>query len=341
MPLYGYDPNELNGEINRARTKLPAGLKVDNSQLLLIAGQSDPLLQSAIWSPLIGYIGNPQGTIEGTRRVIDSQVGVPVGQMTAEAQRVAMSAERQLANDVRLLDAQNKAIDEWNNLVNGVLTVATGVSLKPEQDVWRKWYVDQLGFRYNLTTPDAIPTTVENVPLNDQARPVSLQYGQQSGFVIVRHSCFGKGTLVQTDSGPRAIETLQAGDQVLSQNTRTGKLGYQPIVMIHHNPPSATCQVKLGDKSVVTSLTHRFWKAGHGWVMARDLQVGDPIRTLGGVAKITAIENDKVQPVFNLDVAENADFFVGDLAILVHDNTLPDLKQPAFDASAALATSRP
>ena len=65
--------------------------------------------------------------------------------------------------------------------------------------------------------------------------------------------------------------------------------------------------------------------------MARDLKVGDPIRTLGGVAKVTAIESERVQPVFNLDVADDADFFAGSVAALVHDNTLPDLKQTPFD----------
>ena len=166
-----------------------------------------------------------------------------------------------------------------------------------------------------------------------------MQVSQREVLQIVRHSCFGKGTLVQTNEGPRAIETISLGDRVLTQNAKTGKLGYQPVVMVHHNPPSTTYRVMLNDRPIVTSYTHRFWKAGHGWVMARDLQVGDAIRTLGGMAKISAIETDKVQPVFNLDVADNADFFAGDVAALVHDNTLPDLKLVPFDASPALAAA--
>ena len=71
--------------------------------------------------------------------------------------------------------------------------------------------------------------------------------------------------------------------------------------------------------------------------MARDLKVGDPIRTLGGVAKVAAIEAGTVQPVFNLDVDGDADFFAGEAAALVHDNTLPDLRQAPFDAPPAVA----
>ncbi len=40
---------------------------------------------------------------------------------------------------------------------------------------------------------------------------------------------------------------------------------------------------------------------------------------LGGLATVQSIETDKTQPVYNLDVAENRDFFVGAKGILVHD----------------------
>jgi hypothetical protein len=112
---------------------------------------------------------------------------------------------------------------------------------------------------------------------------------------------------------------------------KTGALDYHPILVVHHNPPSRTFRVSLGDDVIVSSAFHRFWKAGHGWVMARELAVGDPIRTLKGTAKVAKIEEGQVVPVFNLDVAGDADFFVGRLASLVHDNSLPDLRQPPFD----------
>jgi hypothetical protein len=119
-----------------------------------------------------------------------------------------------------------------------------------------------------------------------------------------RMSCFGKGTLVRTIDGMRPIEELNVGDKVLAQDTKTGKLGYRPVLVVHRN------------------------------------KVGDPIRTLGSVSKVTAIEADKVQPVFNFNVADAADFFTGSGAALVHDNTLPDLRQAPFDAPPAVAVAR-
>jgi hypothetical protein len=72
-------------------------------------------------------------------------------------------------------------------------------------------------------------------------------------------------------------------------------------------------------------------------VMARDLKIDDPIRTLNGTVKVTAIEEGKVVPVYNLDVADDADFFVGKLGALAHDNTLPNLREQPFDGAAAVA----
>ena len=73
--------------------------------------------------------------------------------------------------------------------------------------------------------------------------------------------------------------------------------------------------------------------------MARDLKPGDPVRTLGGIAPVESIEADKVQLVYNLDVADDADFFAGDLGALVHDNTLPDPRLAPFDAAPTPAVA--
>ena len=128
---------------------------------------------------------------------------------------------------------------------------------------------------------------------------------------------------------------------MLTQSTRTGALSYKPIVAVHHNPPSKTFHVKLGGETIVSSEFHRFWKAGSGWVMARDLKEGDRIRTLDGPSAVTSIERGKVVLVYNLDVAEDGDFFVGHGGVLVHDNTLPDLREKPFDAAGPLDAESP
>ncbi len=254
---------------------------------------------------------------------------IPIGQMAVEAQKSAAVAQQQLQSDVDAIDQYNRSLSQINDRVIPVLNDISGQNLGPDTAAWQTWLNNLVGF--NSLQASEPPTITEDVPLAYQPQPIPL--GTFSTVVSVqRLSCFGAGTMVRTLTGSQPIEALKLGDQVLTQSIKTGALAYKPIVGVHHNPPSKTYEIKLGDETIVSSHFHRFWKAGSGWVMARDLKVGDPIRTLNGTVRVTAIEDGKVVRVFNLDVADDADFFVGEVGALAHDNTLPDLREAPFDA---------
>jgi hypothetical protein len=157
---------------------------------------------------------------------------------------------------------------------------------------------------------------------------------QSSGPSI--RSCFVAGTPVRTLHGLRPIESLQVGDQVLSQDTATGALSFQPILVVHHNPPGATLRLELDNgETVVPSIYHRFWRAGIGWAIARDLKPGEVLRTLAGRTRIKTITPGRTELIYNLDVDGPRTFFVGDHGALVHDNTLPASPTAPFDAEPA------
>ncbi len=67
--------------------------------------------------------------------------------------------------------------------------------------------------------------------------------------------------------------------------------------------------------------------------MARELKAGDLLRTVGGTTRVTQVETDATQRVFNLRVAEGNSFFVGRIGALVHDNTLVRPVLEPFDAT--------
>ena len=127
---------------------------------------------------------------------------------------------------------------------------------------------------------------------------------------------------MQAQGGLRTIETLQVGDLVLSQNTATGELKFEPVIAVHKNKPNPTLKIAIDQESIVATGIHRFWKVGSGWTMARELKAGDRLRMVGGVAAIESITPDATQPVYNLDVASNRNFCVGKAGLLVHDFTL-------------------
>ena len=127
---------------------------------------------------------------------------------------------------------------------------------------------------------------------------------------------------------------------MLTQDTTSGALGFEPILAVLHNPPAAVLRVELDNgESIVATEIHRFWQAGHGWKMTRELKPGDRLRVLGGTVKVVAVSREPKQLVYNLEVARKADFFVGRQGALVHDATLvPPVEHP-FDSQASSVVS--
>jgi len=219
-------------------------------------------------------------------------------------QRTA-SIQQRLAVDIQAVEATNAQIRLVNERALPVLKATTSLDFGAEPERWKAWWTDQLGYAYQSSQPSSKPTFTEVV--------VDTPSSSQSS------ACFAAGTSVQTVQGPRAIESIQIGDRVLSQNTSTGILEFQPVVAVHRNKPAATLRVSVGGETIVATGIHRFWKANKGWTMARELKPGDRLRMLGGLATVRSIESGKIQPVYNLDVAEDRDFMVGPSGLLVHD----------------------
>jgi Pretoxin HINT domain len=252
----------------------------------------------------------------------DFQIG-----MAPEMNRQANdNLQQRLAWDLQTVEMTNAQINQINDSALPILRSATGQELRVEPEAWKTWWTNEQGYAYQSSLPEYKPTYTDFVSM-----PSTPPHG----------ACFVAGTLVQTADGPRAIESIQVGDRVLSQNTTTGLLAFQPAVGVHRNKPTSTLRLAIGDETIVATGIHRFWKAGKGWTMARDLKAGDRLRMIGGVATIRSIESDQAQPVFNLDVAENRDFFVGTNGLLVHDFSFVQPVLEPFDREPDLTMLSP
>ena len=302
------------------------------SGLNRLTGPSVVIVQGALGRGQPGHGPIIQGSA-------DYVFNVPIGEMMNQAHRTAIVAEQQLENDAARIDDENEKVRLANDRVLPLLKEVSGRDLGPDATAWKKWWVDQLGYALlPQKTSAETPTIVENVPIAYQpANPPTTTIVAISAQ-FRRTSCFGAGTLVRTLDGARPIEQIKVGDRVLTQDVKTGALGYQPVTVIHHNPPSPTFLVKVKEDTIVSSPFHRFWVAGKGWIMARDLKGTETLRLLDGPARVESVAAGPVQPVFNLDVADAHDFFAGGAAALVHDNTLPDTRLSPFDAPPALAS---
>jgi tetratricopeptide (TPR) repeat protein len=241
-----------------------------------------------------------------------------------QVQRENAAVQQTLDDDVRMLDEANARINATNDRALPLLQTLTGQDLGDDPKPWQKWWSDQLGFVADDTSSSSTkPVLTDTVTMPDLSVPVAIPQWH--------NACFAAGTLVQALDGPRPIESIQIGDRVLSQNTSTGSLAFEPVTATHRNQPAPTLKLVAGGETIVATGIHRFWKAGKGWTMARDLKAGDRLRRVGGVVAIESIEPDETQRVYNLDVADNRNFFVGRAGLLVHDFTFVQPVLAPFD----------
>ena len=246
-------------------------------------------------------------------------------ELILEANIKAAAAQQQILADVSAIEQFNKQAAAVNARILPALTQAAGApESAADQDGLYTWWYDRLGYRYEA--PEKAQAAVNAFP---QVQPYSLT------------TCFAAGTPVRTMEGPRPIEKVRPGDLVLSQDVATGQLDFRPVVMVHHNAPNQTLRVTLSDDEVLlASIYHRFWRAGLGWVQARELKPGDVLRTLGKTIQVVSVESGEIEPLYNLDVAQNRSFFAGNTGVLVHDNTLPPARLAPFDAQPKLDALR-
>jgi hypothetical protein len=252
------------------------------------------------------------------------QAQVPVGQLMLQAQRQAEFSRERLRADVASLERYNEAIDRLNERVIAALESGTGEAFGKDRTAWIRWWTE--GEETATSAPPRPRDVDREASLASAVKPTAR----------ARFAAFGAGTSVATKLGPRPVEDLRAGDEVLTRDSATGALGYSPVLTILHAPPGPALAIAAGDEALVATEIERLWVAGRGWVMARDLKPGDILRTVTGTAKVAAIEPAKAQAVFHLRVAEGRGLFAGRLGFLAHDDRPARLPVVRFDASTDL-----
>jgi RHS repeat-associated protein len=140
--------------------------------------------------------------------------------------------------------------------------------------------------------------------------------------------CFPAGTEIHTKNGLQQIEKIKVGDEVLSRNTKSGKLEYKKVISLTAAHLDNVLEVSVFGEPTPLRPTpshpffakHRGENAGN-WVKASDLRVGDLVlNATGGWSSVTQVSPVKQRDtVYNFEVEENHDYFVGSSGLLVHN----------------------
>ena len=152
-------------------------------------------------------------------------------------------------------------------------------------------------------------------------------------------SCFPAGTGVPTLAGPMPIERIRAGDRVLAVDPQSGELAYKAVQRTTRRGMTPIVKINCADHSVRATPGHPFWIVGSGWQVAKHVEPGDRLFTVGGSAQVESIEQEPATPVFNLVVNDFHTFAVGELQVLVHDNS--PLRTGAALVPGLLAEAKP
>src|SRR5262249_35987747 len=115
------------------------------------------------------------------------------------------------------LQQLNGAIHLSNSGLYTALAAATGQSIPDNPEAWKQYYVESvLGYSYDVAG----------------GQQQSTQRQSTNKMIVVNDypSCFAAGTLVHTRSGLQPIESVKVGERLLTQDTTTGALSYQPVI---------------------------------------------------------------------------------------------------------------
>ncbi|HEY0942444.1 MAG TPA: Tox-REase-5 domain-containing protein [Steroidobacter sp.] len=133
---------------------------------------------------------------------------------------------------------------------------------------------------------------------------------------------FAADTLVWSGERGVPIQSLEPGEWVDARSDRTYLDRSRQVTHAFERHASAHHVVRTEASRLVVTEEHPFWVQGRGWTAVRDIEVGAPIATAGGDTLV--LDNRRVDTalqVFNVTVADDSSYFVGDERVWAHNAT--------------------
>ena len=148
-----------------------------------------------------------------------------------------------------------------------------------------------------------------------------------SGGTCRGGNCFVGGTLVDTETGLRPIESVGANERVWSRDLETGASVLSPVVRSIVTPSRPTRALVIeqenGKRDVIgVTPEHRFLLEDGRWAEAGDLAVGDRVRSVDqGTARVVSnLARADAETVWNLEVERTHNYAVGTAHAVVHND---------------------
>ncbi len=296
-----------------------------------------PTLLSAMYTPLVtrsGLFRTPDGRLlyrhafvrEGQQQreqlVLDTafqRAAQPGGDGAETLAQTIASADNTARFRELSAQEQNMRTKQLNERIASALGVATSQSLSADPQSWWQWWNDRNEVFIEGQKQTKTVHQTEQVTVTDR---VTLATAAGISSMQLPKDCLAAGTLVWTSTGPLAIEKIQVGDLVLSQNPDTGELAYKPVLQTTVRPKGTLVKINAVSDVIETSGGHLFWVSGEGWMRARYVKSGMELHGVNGPVRVSLVEMGSDEETYNLIVADFNSYFVGESMILSHDNTV-------------------
>jgi Fe-S cluster assembly scaffold protein SufB len=139
--------------------------------------------------------------------------------------------------------------------------------------------------------------------------------------------CLAEGSIVTTRSGPKAIELIQPGDEVMSWNESSGEFVWSTVTAKRYSGEQPVREVRTGERRIRATDNHPFY-VGDSYVRADELEKAMiPDSAMGVELREVAVsEQLETVPTWDIEVAETGNFVAE--GFIVHNSRLT-MKYPA------------
>ena len=162
----------------------------------------------------------------------------------------------------------------------------------------------------------------------------NLELEQQYSKVIVEKATASrkkesKDKIASADIKYKNRENQEAcfedlGDYVYSRNEETNQIETKKVLQTFESDyKSDTLKIYTKDSSVEATLNHKFYEKNKEWIEAEKLEVGNILINNSNeeleIVKIDRVKSIGTIKVYNLEVEDNHNYFVGFDCVLVHN----------------------
>ena len=153
------------------------------------------------------------------------------------------------------------------------------------------------------------------------------------------NTCFVAGTPVKTIDGDIPIEEIKAGDIVLSYNVESGELEYKQVTRTYLRASDDLFDLSIqGEEKAFRVTANHPFLARSGcpsivtegqWIRVDELRTGfEVMNPDGNWVRIIKLQRHKGKfKVYNFEVVDNHDYFVGLKGVLVHNDCTDEVKK--------------